>query len=181
MHCICHTSRQTPPLPRMHRPLYCGDMWPIHITKWGAGCTYHMQPHRRKIDRVTLWYYITRHWSVSISQCHPVIQILLLRMNDMEFLGIIFKVCIQQRWAHETFFLSPQSQFCYVKETLSQSQIHNFLKKCCSTTATLQLQFFLKCATWELHFCNSQHIFGCGIQSSHEKKSEIKNLKQLSL
>jgi hypothetical protein len=40
------------------------------------------------------------------------------------------------------FLLSPQPQFRNLKETLPQSQFRNFLKKCCSTTATPQSQFF---------------------------------------
>ncbi len=38
------------------------------------------------------------------------------------------------------FFLSPQSQFHNLKEALPQSQFRNFLKKCCSATATPQLR-----------------------------------------
>jgi hypothetical protein len=38
------------------------------------------------------------------------------------------------------FFLSPQSQFRNLKEVLPQSQFRNFLKKCCSATATPQFR-----------------------------------------
>jgi hypothetical protein len=38
------------------------------------------------------------------------------------------------------FFLSPQSQFRNLKETLPQSQFRNFLKQCCSATATPQFR-----------------------------------------
>ncbi len=58
-------------------------------------------------------------------------------------------------------YIQPEvgtSWFRKLKEALSQLQFHNVLKKCCSTTATPQSQFFLKSATWELHFHNF-HIF----------------------
>jgi hypothetical protein len=92
------------------------------------------------------------------------------------------------------FFLSPQSQFRNLKETLPKSQFRNFLKKCCSSTATPQLQLRnsaiaifsdvrnFKSTTWELHFRNFRHIFGHKIRPEFvKKKSEVKNLVQLSL
>jgi hypothetical protein len=45
------------------------------------------------------------------------------------------------------FFFSPQSQLRNLKDALPQSQFRNFLKKCCSTTAIPQSQFFMKSAT----------------------------------
>jgi hypothetical protein len=69
--------------------------------------------------------------------------------------------------------------------------IPQLLKKCCSTTTTPQLRnsaiaIFsevrnFKSATLELHFHIFWHIFGCGIQSILEKKSEVKNVVVLSL
>ncbi len=63
------------------------------------------------------------------------------------------------------FFLSPQSQFSKLKEELPQ-----LLKKFCSATATPQFCYRnfsevrnFKSATWELHFRNFRHIFGCGV------------------
>jgi hypothetical protein len=96
------------------------------------------------------------------------------------------------------FFLSPQSEFCNLKEELPQLEgstsaiaIPELFKKCCSATATLQLlnsaiTIFsevcnFKSATWELHFRNFWHIFGREIRSIHDKKLELKNLMQLSL
>ncbi len=45
-------------------------------------------------------------------------------------------LCSMQRWARATFFLTPQSQFRNLNESLSQ--FRNFLKKRCSATATPQ-------------------------------------------
>jgi hypothetical protein len=39
------------------------------------------------------------------------------------------------------FFLSPQSQFRNLKETLPQSQFRNFLKQCCSATPQFRNQY----------------------------------------
>jgi hypothetical protein len=79
------------------------------------------------------------------------------------------------------FFLSPQSQFCNLKEALPQSQFRNFKKKCCSTTAIPQSQFFLKS---QLESFNPA-IFGkfLAVKSGQfmGKKSEVKNLVLLSL
>jgi hypothetical protein len=57
------------------------------------------------------------------------------------------------------FFLNPQSQFRNLKEALPQSQFRNFLKKCCSATATPQFRnrnFFL-CP--QLQVCNLRASF----------------------
>jgi hypothetical protein len=80
------------------------------------------------------------------------------------------------------FILSPQSQFRNLKEALPQSQFRSFLKKCCSATATPQFRnrnFYwspqLKFATWELHLCTFQHIFGHRLKSGFmKKKLEVK-------
>jgi hypothetical protein len=55
----------------------------------------------------------------------------------------------------QNFFLSPQSQFRNLKEALLQSQFRDFLKKCCSATATTQSHFFLKSATSRLQLESS--------------------------
>ncbi len=73
------------------------------------------------------------------------------------------------------FFLSPQSQFRNLKEALPQSQFRNFLKKCCSTTATPQFRnpnFF-----WSPQL----ESFNSASGQCMEKKLEVKNLMLLSL
>jgi hypothetical protein len=86
------------------------------------------------------------------------------------------------------FFLSPQSQFRNLKEALPQSQFRNIslilLRN--RNSAIPQSQFFLKSATSipQLESFNSA-IFGTflavEISRFMGKKSEVKNLVQLSL
>jgi hypothetical protein len=85
-------------------------------------------------------------------------------------------------------FLSPQSQFRNLKEAIPQSQFRNFLRNVApqpqlynSAIAIFSAVRNFKSSTWELHFRNFQHIFGRVIRSIHEKKSEVKNLMQMSL
>jgi hypothetical protein len=81
----------------------------------------------------------------------------------------------EQRWAQATFFLSPQSQFRNLKEAFPQSHSRNFLKKFNSAIEIFSdvrnlrasfPQFSAYCLPWN---------------QIHEKKSEVKNLVQLSL
>jgi hypothetical protein len=68
---------------------------------------------------------------------------------------------IRTKDGHAQLFSSPQSRFRNLKETLPQSQLRNFLQKCCSATPQFrnphrpQLESFTS--------RNFQHIFGHGI------------------
>jgi hypothetical protein len=82
------------------------------------------------------------------------------------------------------FFLSPQPQFRNLKETPLQSQFHNFLKKCCFATATLQFRnrnFFLSPQLES--FTSAIFDIFLAVESGQfmKKKSEVKILGQLSL
>ncbi len=92
----------------------------------------------------------------------------------------VCKSCKHQRWARATFFWvhirnSAQSQFCnLLRNVAPQPQLRN------SAISVFSAVRNFKSATWKLHFRNFRHIFGRGIRSIHEKKSEVKNLVQLS-
>jgi hypothetical protein len=85
-----------------------------------------------------------------------------LNIHSFTGTGNCFKTDRKAEVGMRNFFLSPQSQF------------HNFLKKCCSATATPRFRnrnFFL-CP--QLQVRNFRHIFGRGIHSGFMRK-KIKN------
>ncbi len=87
-------------------------------------------------------------------------------------------VPVTRRGGHaQLFFLIPQSQFRNLQEALPQSQFCNIYRNVApqlqlpnSAIAIFSDVRNFKSATWELHFRNFWHIFGCGIQSCYWTK-----------
>ncbi len=91
-----------------------------------------------------------------------------------------------QRWARATFFLVRNRNSATESKHFRNRNSATFKEKLVCNSAIRNHNFFwfsqLQVATLELNFRNFWHIFGRGIRSIYEeKKSEVKNLVQLSL
>ncbi len=92
------------------------------------------------------------------------------KMGRPEWIPLGKQKRVHTRSGHAQLFFESAIVIPQLDGNTSAIAIPQLLKKCCSTTATPQFcnsNFSevrnFKSVTWELHFRNFRHVFGCGV------------------